>query len=263
MELYLYGGPQANASLDSLIRAAAQAGFESLNLWAPGLEAVLAMHPVSWLDDLFQQHALYPAAISGLEPLHLRPRPDYVLFQSHFVDLCAHLDALGGGIVVICLESSSDLATTTDLVHALQRLSDLAAPFDVRIAARFDPLLSHTPGSLARIQEIATLANRHNVGIALDAVHAGSGDESMRELDALLKAKLWLVDLQDINAPNNYALGKKVCRHLADKEFRGPYSIELVCQENQLEQAVQATRKAALTLFQSQSARKQVSGKKV
>ncbi|MBN1580574.1 MAG: sugar phosphate isomerase/epimerase [Anaerolineae bacterium] len=253
MELCLYGGPQANASLDSLIRAAAQAGFKCLNLWVSGLEAALAMHSVSWLDDLFQTHALYPAAISGRESLYLTPGSDLALFQSHMIDLCARLDSLGGGIVVVCLGApASKLKATSELVPALQRLSDLAAPFDVRIAAMPYPAIDHPSNFLTQLQEKIMLSNRSNLGIALNVAHLGLDDQELHELDNLAIQKLWLVDLQVIDEQNQ-PMAKKICHLLAGKGFQGLYSVELVCQGIQLEKAVQATRQTALALFQPQA----------
>ena len=252
MNLCLHAGHRASVALDTAIRAAAQAGFVCLNLWAPGLEATLAIHPISWLDDLFQTYGLYPVAISGLEPLSLRPRADYVLFQSYFVDLCSRLDSLGGGLVVVALESMADQpGMQAELEGGLQKLSALAIPFDVRIAVDLQGAASSPSPQpyLGLSKKIVSLPNLPNVGIALNVKQVRLNDKGLDELDALPVEKLWLVDLRDSTAQND-PLAKKVCRHLADRGFQGPYSVELVCQENNLEQTIRATRQAALELFQ-------------
>jgi hypothetical protein len=140
-----------------------------------------------------------------------------------------------------------------ELVQALQMLSDLAAPFDVRIAIR-----SHTPSvgdsstALTQVQQLTGLVNRQQVGIALEIGQVHNGDSGLQELANLSCSKLWIVDLGIVNDnARSIGLTEAVCHHLAEKEFQGPYSLELVCQTGQCEQAAQAAWHTAQKILQT------------
>jgi sugar phosphate isomerase/epimerase len=242
MELCLRAGPQANVPLAASIRPAARAGFTCLNLWAPALDATLARYPIAWLDEQLQTHGLYAGVVSGLEPLDLRSRPDFAILQSHLVDLCVRLDALGGSLVVICAPSPT--ASEQALSIALQGLSDLVAPFDVRIAVELGHKNDAVDG-LARAQQIISRTGRPNVGMAVDLAHLESATNT--DLQNLDMDKLWLVDLGTPGAPGG-AIEKR-CHHLLDMGFRGPYSIELAFQKGDPGETIHAARQAALEML--------------
>jgi sugar phosphate isomerase/epimerase len=272
VQLCLVTGSWGDVSFETQVRAAAGAGFTCLDLWLPAVDAYLAAYPLSLLEDLLRTHGTYPTIFSGMEPLALRPQQEYLLVQSHFVDLCARFDALGGGTVVVypglrtgkeLSVGNSEQAMIAELSYALRELSALAAPFEVNVAFEFCSGSGSSAHTLAQAQEIVRQTARGNVGLALSTLHfylSGGVPEEMDRLDA---GQPWLVRLGDTRgAPgakpcvgDRVPVGRgviplrEICGQLAARGFRGPYSVELFPQRRPILEAAQAARKAALDVL--------------
>ena len=218
-------------SIEQVIRAAAETGFSCLDVWAPALETYLATYPLVVLDALLGERRLHIAAISGLDPLPIGSRERLLLAQARFLDLCVHLDTLGGGILVVELEQyagdeRTERTVTTLTAHALQSLSDLAAPFEVRIAlAAGHADRQSTVRSLAHSCEIIEHTARHNVGLALDVQGCAQTTDALSEVEALDLDKVWLAHLDTEKRADKSSAPRAVCAHLRDRGFRGPYSV--------------------------------------
>jgi hypothetical protein len=234
------------------VRAAGEAGFSSLDLWAPKLDDCLATYPLIWLDMHMQKHRVYPLSISGLEPLQWNTREDRLVYQARFLELCTHLDALGGGILVVHLGASlaSDGESTTvgqsQLVRALRDCSDLAAPFEVQVALEFQAGTGSALRTLSASQQVVHSVERRNVGLALGIDHLRESGGKAEDVEALDVSKLWLVRLAtpspvpplrwptEQGRPSDSAGGSPVstfqqalCQRLAARGFYGPYCVPL------------------------------------
>jgi sugar phosphate isomerase/epimerase len=243
--------PRATApSLRDDVRAASEAGFSSLDLWAPKLDDCLATYPLIWLDMHMQEHGVYPLSISGLEPLLWNTREDRLVYQARFLELCTHLDALGGGILVVHLGASStddgEPATIRQppMVRALRDCSDLAAPFEVRVALEFQAGAGSALWTLSASQEVVHSVERNNVGLALGIDQLRESGGKPEDVEALDVKRLWLVRLAapspvppfqwrtEEGRPSDSAGGRllaafqeALCQRLAARGFRGPYCV--------------------------------------
>ena len=295
VQVCLSGPRTPEASLADHIRAASEAGFAALDLWAPTLDAYLATYPVIWLDMELQKHHVYATSISGIA---LRPsdaREDRAVQEARFLELCTHLDALGGGTIVLWPgagqeEAPDDAQAVPWLVHMLKRCSDLAAPFEARIAFEFQAGASSGVRTLAASQEVVRQVARGNVGLAFDVGQLGEGGSGSEDVETLDVNKLWLVRLKSDSpqfptmsqrkdpagseaspspvptgegwggGPTPTALQLTICQRLTDKGFRGPYCVEWPTlaattpqsagQDSLIERARQS-RQAALELLAS------------
>ena len=94
----------SSAEIDGKLQIASEAGFSCIELWAPALETYLASHPVVWLDLQMRQCGIHRLIVNGLAPLSIvrgTRDEDALVSQARFLELCTHLDALGGAILVL------------------------------------------------------------------------------------------------------------------------------------------------------------------
>jgi sugar phosphate isomerase/epimerase len=243
--------------MDDLL-VAGGAGFSALDLWIPKLNEALASYPVVWLDAEMQKRGLYVTSVSGIELPHSAAGGDSLVQRARFLELCTHLDALGGGTIVVdpgagAKGGGEGKQATSWVAPALYTCSDLAAPFEVQIAFEFQVGACSAVGTLAAAQELVQHVNRSNVGLAFGIGQLQEGGGELEDLEALDAGKLWLVRLGDVllqSRPLHHEEGDEeetttpspvptgvgrggghpeqqqaICRRLAAKGYRGPYCI--------------------------------------
>jgi sugar phosphate isomerase/epimerase len=254
------------SSLEEDLAIASAAGFTHIDLWSPKLDNYLATYPIVWLDIKLREHHVYPAAVSGMELAVRTGQEEDLVHQAQFLELCTHMDTLGGGIIVVHpkvqiedgdSEVKATLAQTVPwMVRALHTYSDLAAPFDVHVAFEFRSDVHSPVRTLAASQEIVRQAARSNVGLSLNTLHVCKSAVKPEDLDALDVGKLKLVRLESGPSPSPPLRSEAVspspagrdgaaipmaregesrlqtiCEHLAAQGFQGPYCI--VCPPKQ------------------------------
>ena len=263
MQLCLASSAESEASLQDQIRAAAEAGFRCLDLWLPALDDYLASYPTVVLVSLLQEHGLYVGMVSGLPPLPpaegaglphaqgrfvLRHEP-FLLFQARLLALCADLDMLGGGTLLVPLpptQSSAGNPLPAPFERALRTLADLAAPFEARLA--LTPLLGEGGSgcSLAAVAALVERVGRSNLGLGLDLTEG----DLPTEIPAPFSSRLWAVRLGAAARGEDQASQLcALCTQLASAGLHGPYSVAPVPGASSLvEGAKEAMRNAAETL---------------
>jgi 2-keto-myo-inositol isomerase len=200
VQLCLSGPRTPQFSLTDHIRAANEAGFSALDLWAPKLHDALATYPVLWLDIELQKRHVYVTSVSGVKLLTGQTREDILVHEADFLTLCTHLDALGGGTIAVWsgTDAESPRGGTQALswiVRTLRSYSALAAPFEVRIALDSPAAACEAIYTLKTRQEIVHQVARGNVGLALSIEQLCTNMDGLEEIEALDVSKLWLVRL--------------------------------------------------------------------
>jgi xylose isomerase-like TIM barrel protein len=230
MRICFDGTTVGEIPLEDQIRAAAAAGFRCLDLGVSALEAYVAIYPTVLLDALLREHHVYIAALGGMGSLTFDPHGGFTMTQARILEVCTHLDVLGGGMLTVRPGERSDIsaqAATAQIVHALRRLSDLVAPFDVQLACEFSGGEPCALRSLSHSQEIVERVSRSNVGLALHAAALVGVPNVSHELDAVDVSKLCLVRLGDLSEPSSALPDRRtICSRLAEKGYRGPYSVQ-------------------------------------
>lgn len=191
----------ADLPIERAARVASEAGLRCLDVSAAALEAYLATYPVALLDTTLSQHDLYIAVVSECGPIPVRAGSQGLLLEARFLDICTHLDALGGGVIAVARGTSG---TVDQVVRALRALAELAAPFDIRIVLDCSdgeqPPREQVRAGMAIVERV----KHSHVGLALDldaladarqldverlgAVRVGGGTEPRSEAVALLAA---------------------------------------------------------------------------
>lgn len=269
MQLCLRGEPTAEVPLDALIRAAAQAGYTCLDVAADTLADYLDSYPLAWLDARLREDRVYIAAVDGPGALASTPQVETLIGRAQLVETCTHLDALGGGVVTIRLGAQLDTIGlagdhTAWIVGALRTLSDLAAPFEVRLALEVGACPERPVRSFAHSREIVRQVARPNVGFSLDASTLCLDDRELGQTDAWNIDRLWLVRLandghmcSEAAKPKPHApvaerpsALRELCLRLSARGFVGPYSVPLSSGDRPLAEAARAARLAVLRLTQ-------------
>lgn len=222
MQLCLGRGDESETTLQEQVRAAAEAGFHCLDLSLPALDDYSASYPSIVLVTLLQQHELHVGMVSGLPPL--APDEPLLLLRARLMALCADLDALGGGTVLLPmpLAPSAGEAHPSILERALRALADVAAPFDVRLAViprlgqgDAGPVLTDAAALVDRIR-------RPNLGLGLDL----AGGHVPAEIPAVFSQVLWAVRVgAAVWEEEKASQLRALCTQLASAGYRGPYSV--------------------------------------
>jgi sugar phosphate isomerase/epimerase len=204
--LCLSGCRSCTTSLEEDLAIASQAGFSCIDLWSPKLDEYLAIYPIVWLDMKLREQHVYPAAVSGVELAVRATREQDLVDQARFMELCTHLDTLGGGIIVVhprvqgqdgdAAANAPSAQTVPGMVRALRAYSDLAAPFDVHVALEFRADAHSTVRTLAASQEIVQQVSQSNVGLSLNTLDMCKSGITPEGLNALDVGRLKLVHLE-------------------------------------------------------------------
>jgi sugar phosphate isomerase/epimerase len=244
--------------LDEQIQAAGRAGFACVELWAPALDAYLRRRPLIWLDALLVRHRVHSCVLNGPALPALGQGEDSAYSQANFMELCTHLDALGGGTIVLqpAKLEGQDRDRSEESVRALRAYADLAAPFEVTLAFQFKA--GSTVPDLRTAQQIADRADKHNLRLAISTSAWYESRTEPQRLEALEPGQLALVHLdsplptaQPSPTSEEAALTLALCRKLAASGFRGLYSLPLGAQPGTLVERAGVARQAALGFLQA------------
>jgi sugar phosphate isomerase/epimerase len=229
------------AEIDRELECAGEAGFSCVELWAPALEAYLTRYPLVWLDMQLRQHGIRTLVINGLSPLPVEQIEDALVSQARFLELCTHLDTLGGGTVVLhpAKKEGSRGHRAPEFEHTLRVYADLAAPFEIILAVEFR--VNSIVPDLGTAQALLDRAARSNLRLAFSAREWAAGGGDLEILDAFELGALALVHLdsqtdRQPQAPTGPTqspaqaepdLAQDLCARLSTAGFCGPYCIPL------------------------------------
>ncbi|MBN1642971.1 MAG: hypothetical protein JXA09_17170 [Anaerolineae bacterium] len=247
----------AETALEDAVDAAARGGFRCLDLHVSALEAYLSGYPVAVLGALLAQRGVHVGVVSGLTLPPLARGEDRVLADAQLLELCAHLDALGGGIVALrhalppdARRGSGDMGA----VHVLRSLADLVAPFDVRLAVEVSAA-GNAATDLERADEIVTRARRAWVGLALDLRTAPARPANLDLPQHAARVHLvrlgTLPAATDRGAEGRRAALRALCAALIEAQFHGVWAIDVPSGDASLAAGARAAFEAAQALFAS------------
>jgi len=247
----------SSVEIDRELQIAGAAGFSCIELWVPTLETYLASHPVVWLDMQMRQHGIHRLIVDGLVPLSIvrnTQDEDALVSQARFLELCTHLDTLGGAILVLHPATEqrerSEGEPETSL-RVLRTYADLAAAFEIDLGFEFRA--DSTVPTLEAAQALVKDAARSNLHLSLSAREWCASKVESRVLNNLESSQIALVHLDSQLFPNRPrcqpsqatltdrgpseagasptddepALTLALCTHLAAAGFRGPYCIPI------------------------------------
>ena len=201
MEIALNGATTMNADLETDIRAASEAGFPWLEVWASKLRVFLESRGAGDLNELFAAHDIRPYSINSIERITFRDFNKHRLLLAECEDLCRVAEEIGCPYVVVVPSPLPMGVSRTDVIEESSRvlgeLAGIAARRGVGLAFEFLGQPDCSVPTLALADEIVGKVGQPNVGLVIDSFHFYAGGSAMESIDALDPARLFIFHIND------------------------------------------------------------------
>ncbi len=201
MKIALNGATTMRADLETDIRAASEAGFDLIEIWAAKLRVFLKSRSVEDLAALLEQYGLKPWSINSIEHITFRNDEDYAKIKAECEELSAVAGKLGCPyIVVVPGKLPADATKETivaESVRVLNELADIAGAHGVSLAFEFLGQTDCSVQTLDLCNEIVETIDRPNVGNVLDTFHFYAGNSTFDAIDAMRPEKLFIFHIND------------------------------------------------------------------
>jgi len=191
MQIALNGATTMNADLETDIRAASEAGFDCLEIWASKLRAFLDRRTPADLADRFAANNIRPYSINSIERVTFRDDDGHRSLLAECENLCEIAAAIHCPYIVVVpspLPKGTNRAEViAESTRVLDDLSGVAAKHGIALAFEFLGQPECSVQTLALADEIVRGVGRPNVGLVIDSFHfyaGGSTFDSIRALDA-------------------------------------------------------------------------------
>jgi 2-keto-myo-inositol isomerase len=199
MQSCLNGATTMPYSLQRDIEAAAQAGFEAVELWGAKFDDYFAAHTVVELDEMLRGGGLAPAAIdfvgvdlNGPEPLAAAQEA-----LEHYGEVA---NAIGCDLLLLVVGGRRPELTKAQTLNFLAKLMlplcDAARRRGLRLALEplgMDPIV---PGPLEALEIIET-SKQSNLGISWDFFHFWKSGVPLADIRRIPRERLYLVHADD------------------------------------------------------------------
>lgn len=201
MKIALNGATTMHADLETDIKAAKEAGFELIEIWAAKLREFLKTKTVSDLKNLLTEAKIEPYSINSIEHITFRNAEDYEKIKAETEELSGIAGEIGCPYVVVVPGKLPGNATKEEIidesVRVLNELADIAEKHNVSLAFEF---LGQTDCSVQTIDlcnEIVEKVDRKNVGNVIDTFHFYAGNSTFEAIDKMNPEKLFIFHIND------------------------------------------------------------------
>jgi len=201
MKIALNGATTMHADLETDIRAAGQAGYDLVELWAPKLRSYLTTHSVAELKALLTENNVEPYSINSIEHITFRTLVDYESIKAQCGELSAVAGELACPYIVVVPGKLPKNATKEQIVdesvRVLNELVDISEPYGVSLAFEFLGQTDCSVQTLDLCNEIVETVNRPSVGNVIDTFHFYAGNSTYEAIDSMLPEKLFIFHIND------------------------------------------------------------------
>jgi 2-keto-myo-inositol isomerase len=194
MKLALNGATTMHADLITDIKAASEAGFDLIEIWAAKLREFLKTNTTADLSKLLKEH--------NLEHITFRTAEDYKnIIKAQCEELSKIAGEIGCPYVVVVPGKLPENATKDEIIaesiKVLNELGDIAAKYNVSLAFEFLGQTDCSVQTLDLCNEIVEKINRKNIGNVLDTFHFYAGSSTFEAIDNLNPEKLFIFHIND------------------------------------------------------------------
>ena len=201
MKIALNGATTMYADLETDIKAASQAGFDLIEIWAAKLREFLKSKTVADLKNLLNNHNIEPYSINSIEHITFRSEKDYEKIKAETEELSKIANEIGCPYVVVVPGKLPEGATkeeiTEESVRVLNELGDIAEKYNVSLAFEFLGQTDCSVQTLDFCNEIVEKVNRKNIGNVLDTFHFYAGNSSFEAIEKMKPEKLFVFHIND------------------------------------------------------------------
>jgi 2-keto-myo-inositol isomerase len=190
MKLALNGATTMRADLATDLRAAKEAGFDYLELWASKLRAFLKERSTVELKDLFSDSGLAPLSINSIEHVTFRDATAYDAIKRECEELSSIAAAVGCPCIVVVpgrlpKGGASRANVVAESIKVLNELCDISAAHNVALAFEFLGQTDCSVPTLDLAAEIVREVNRNDLGVVIDSFHFYAGNSTFEMIEAL------------------------------------------------------------------------------
>ncbi len=201
MKIALNGATTMHADLETDIKAASEAGYELIEIWAAKLRRFLETKSVGDLRDLLKKHKIEPYSINSIEHITFRNSADYESIKAECVELTSIAGAIDCPYVVVVPGKLPENATketiSEESVRVLSELGDIAQQNNVSLAFEFLGQTDCSVQTLDFCSEIVEKVDRENIGLVIDTFHFYAGNSSFEAIESLDPEKLFIFHIND------------------------------------------------------------------
>jgi 2-keto-myo-inositol isomerase len=201
MKLALNGATTMKADLETDIRAASEAGFDYLEIWAAKLRRFLESNNLNQLRELFAKHNLKPYSINSIEHITFRDKVAHERLLRECEELCRVAQRLDCPYIVVVPSPLPENKKPEDVIkesaRVLDELARLAEGFNVSLAFEFLGQPRCSVQTLELASRIVKESARPNVGLVIDSFHFYAGGSSLESIEALDAERLFIFHIND------------------------------------------------------------------
>ena len=234
------------SDLETDVRVTREAGFKGLELVAEKIDTYLQSHSVQDLKALLDDNGIAPLSINALVFVGFRG-DEYPLVQARCRYLCEICQVIGAPMLVTVPSPTLDRFqlpwsdVVAEYVNVLRDLSDISAPYGVKLSFEFLGFGWCTVRTPRGAYEIVQKVDRPNVGMTVDCAHVYAGGGLHDEIDQLDPARIFAFHLDDVEDTPKEAITdntrvfpglgvvdvEDLCARMARIGYDGTCSIEL------------------------------------
>ncbi|MEW6127004.1 MAG: sugar phosphate isomerase/epimerase [Acidobacteriota bacterium] len=201
MKFALNGATTMTASLETDIRAAREAGFDGLEIWAAKLRVYLKTHSTAELKKLFDEHGVEVYSINSIEHITFRDPNAYAAILNECRELCGIAADLNCPYIVVVPGLMPAGATHEQVIEesarVLHELADIAEAHNVKLAFEFLGQTDCSVQTLEVAKEIVERVGRQSVGLVIDSFHFYAGGSNATAIASLNPERLFIFHIND------------------------------------------------------------------
>ncbi|MEZ5345216.1 MAG: sugar phosphate isomerase/epimerase [Pyrinomonadaceae bacterium] len=201
MKIALNGATTMHADLETDIKAAGEAGFDLIEIWAAKLREFLKTRSTDDLKMLIREADLEPYSINSIEHITFRTEEDYEEIKAECEELCSIAGKIGCPYVVVVPgklpEDAGKEQIIDESVRVLNELGDIAEKHGVSLAFEFLGQTDCSVQTLDLCNEIVERTGRKNIGNVIDTFHFYAGNSSFEAIESMNPEKLFIFHIND------------------------------------------------------------------
>ena len=201
MKIGFNGASTMKADLPGDIRAASQAGYDLIEIWAKKMEAYLLEHSLDDLRRLLKEAHVKPLAINSVEFITFNApweKANTMHLIARYARMADHLDC--PFIVLVPSprpEGATDREVLDESVRVLLEISDRFKEYRVKFAFEFLGFRWCSVSTLEADFAIVKAVNRENIGMVLDTFHFYAGGSSVSAIREVAPEKIFILHIND------------------------------------------------------------------
>lgn len=165
------------------------------------LPEYLQSQTIEELAHYFNTHHIKPLALNALVFFNNRTEEEYQTILTEFKDMLEVGQKIGVKyIVAVPLVTEQKILQDdikTSSVNVLRELSDLAAPYGIKIAVEFVGHPQCTVNTFGQAYDIVQTVERENVGLVLDCFHFHAMGSRLEDLEKADGSKIFILHIDD------------------------------------------------------------------